>query len=73
MQYIAGADKTQAIEDAPSAVQKALRLIARRSMFVLGYAPPFNEVLSVAYLERQKMTVRIKVEFCEKGPRLTSM
>jgi hypothetical protein len=36
-------------------------LIQQRAFDALGFRPPFNEVLSAAYMERQKMAVRF---FC---------
>ncbi|KAI0318869.1 hypothetical protein OF83DRAFT_1113395 [Amylostereum chailletii] len=53
--YVGGAGRTVPLEDGPSAVRHALRLMKRRIRHALGRKIPFNEVLSAAYMERQKM------------------
>jgi hypothetical protein len=57
-QYVGGTDNTVPFKDAASAVIKALELIQIRAQAALGQKPEFNEVLSAAYMERQKMSVR---------------
>jgi len=43
------------LEDGPKAVLGALALIKQRIATALGKDVPFNEVLSAAYMEKQKM------------------
>lgn len=57
-QYVGGTDSTVPFSSAPSAVLQALKLIQIRAQAVLGTKPQFNEILSAAYMERQKMAVR---------------
>ena len=45
------------MEDGPKAVLGALALIKHRIATALGKDVPFNEVLSAAYMEKQKMAV----------------
>lgn len=45
------------MEDGAKAVRGALELIKQRIATALGKEIPFNEVLSAAYMEKQKMTV----------------
>ncbi|KAN0107182.1 hypothetical protein V8E52_010384 [Russula decolorans] len=54
-QYIGGSDRTTPMEDSAKAVRGALELIKQRIATVLGKQIPFNEVLSAAYMEKQKM------------------
>ncbi|KAI0690519.1 hypothetical protein BC835DRAFT_1417729 [Cytidiella melzeri] len=55
-QYVGGTDNTVPWENAPSAVKHALDLIKlRMSQAKLACRADFNEVLSAAYMERQKM------------------
>lgn len=54
-QYIGGAERTTPLEDGAQAVIGALRLIQRRIETTLGKRVDFNEVLSAAYMEKQKM------------------
>jgi len=54
-QYIGGAERTTPLEDGPKAVLGALALIKHRIATALGKDVPFNEVLSAAYMEKQKM------------------
>lgn len=44
-------------DKAPSSVCGALALIKERSRAALRRDIPFNEILSAAYMERQKMSV----------------
>jgi hypothetical protein len=46
------------MEDGAKAVRGALGLIKQRIATALGKEIPFNEVLSAAYMEKQKMAVR---------------
>jgi hypothetical protein len=55
--YVGGADSTVSLEDGASAVRDALNLIRRRILVTLKKDVPFNEVLSAAYMEQQKMAV----------------
>ncbi len=45
------------MEDGAQAVLGALELIKKRIATTLGKEIPFNEVLSAAYMEKQKMAV----------------
>ncbi|KAH9961252.1 hypothetical protein BC827DRAFT_1203467 [Russula dissimulans] len=54
-QYIGGAERTTPLELGPKAVLGALALIKNRIGTALGRDIPFNEVLSAAYMEKQKM------------------
>jgi hypothetical protein len=45
------------MEDGAKAVRSALELIKQRIATALGKEIPFNEVLSAAYMEKQKMAV----------------
>lgn len=56
-QYVGGTDHTVPWERAPSAVCDALELIKLRMKRALDIDANFNEVLSAAYMERQKMAV----------------
>ena len=59
-QYVGGTDNTIPWERAPSAVCDALGLIKLRMKHALNIDANFNEVLSAAYMERQKMAVSRK-------------
>ncbi|KAL6310396.1 hypothetical protein BKA93DRAFT_721627 [Sparassis latifolia] len=55
LKYVGGADNTVAWDKAPSAVHHALELIQRRMLDALDLRSQFNEVLSAAYMEKQRM------------------
>ncbi|KAG8213942.1 hypothetical protein J3R82DRAFT_10688 [Butyriboletus roseoflavus] len=55
-QYVGGSGQTVPFCEAPDCVQRALALIKERSTLALHTNIPFNEVLSAAYMERQKMS-----------------
>ena len=58
-QYVGGAENTVPFDVAPSAVTRALDLIkCRMKQASLNIADNFNEVLTAAYMEKQKMAVR---------------
>lgn len=54
-QYVGGTDNTVPWDAAPSAVCRALDLIQQRMKDTLNMPSRFNEVLSAAYMEKQKM------------------
>ncbi|KAF8265234.1 hypothetical protein EI94DRAFT_364083 [Lactarius quietus] len=54
-QYIGGADRTTPLEQGAEPVLGALKLIQDRIASALGETIGFNEVLSAAYMEKQKM------------------
>ncbi|KAI9442321.1 hypothetical protein H4582DRAFT_1927728 [Lactarius indigo] len=54
-QYIGGAERTTPLKDGAEAVVGALRLIQHRIETTLGMREDFNEVLSAAYMEKQRM------------------
>ncbi|TDL25966.1 hypothetical protein BD410DRAFT_716233 [Rickenella mellea] len=54
--YIAGTGNTTPFEHAPQAVNEALQLIKDRARLAVGKSVDFNEVLSAAYMEKQKMS-----------------
>jgi len=54
-QYVGGTANTVPFENAPGAVLKARALIQKRMQQALGKHVEFNEILSAAYMERQKM------------------
>ena len=56
-QYVGGAERTTPLEDGAKAVLGALALIKHRIATALGKDVPFNEVLSAAYMEKQRMAV----------------
>ena len=56
-QYVGGTDNTVPFKDAASAVVDAMKLIQARAEAALKKRPEFNEILSAAYMERQKMAV----------------
>lgn len=53
-----GTGNTTPFSAAPEAVKAALNLIQTRAAIVMQSKPEFNEILSAAYMERQKMAVR---------------
>ncbi|KAF5370626.1 hypothetical protein D9758_001831 [Tetrapyrgos nigripes] len=53
--YVGGTNNTVSWEDAPEAVVRAREYIQGRIELALGEKKIFNEVLSAAYMERQKM------------------
>ncbi|KAJ7648702.1 hypothetical protein DFH06DRAFT_1209378 [Mycena polygramma] len=53
--YVGGTDNTVPFDRAPSAVLQARDLIEKRIQEALGSHHRFNEVLSAAYMEQQKM------------------
>ena len=55
---MAGAADTIPFAESASAVQMARGLIEQRAKEALRLRTSFNEVLSAAYLEKQKMAVR---------------
>jgi hypothetical protein len=55
--YVGGTGNTVPFDKAPSSVCGALALIKERTRLVLRRDIPFNEILSAAYMERQKMSV----------------
>ncbi|PPQ68046.1 hypothetical protein CVT25_014507 [Psilocybe cyanescens] len=57
--YVGGDAHTVPFEAAPGAVVRARDLIQRRIMQALDIPAQFNEVLSAAYMERQKMAARL--------------
>ncbi|KIK91187.1 hypothetical protein PAXRUDRAFT_831057 [Paxillus rubicundulus Ve08.2h10] len=54
-QYVGGTGNTIPFDEAPDCIRRALALIKERSSLALGTGVPFNEILSAAYMERQKM------------------
>lgn len=65
MQYISGTDGTVPLDRAASAVVDALQLIHDRVNRVLELSTPatFNEILTAAYMEKQKMSVSTRFFF----------
>ncbi|EPT04533.1 hypothetical protein FOMPIDRAFT_1156757 [Fomitopsis schrenkii] len=61
-QYVGGTDNTVSWDRAPSAVCDALELIKLRMKFALNMDGQFNEVLSAAYMERQRMAFHSDAE-----------
>ncbi|KAJ7486545.1 hypothetical protein FB451DRAFT_771205 [Mycena latifolia] len=53
--YVGGTDNTVPFDRAPPAVIQARELIEKRIFEALGVPHTFNEVLSAAYMEQQKM------------------
>ncbi|KAJ7486451.1 hypothetical protein FB451DRAFT_1026144 [Mycena latifolia] len=53
--YVGGTDNTVPFDRAPPAVIQARELIEKRILEALGVPHKFNEVLSAAYMEQQKM------------------
>ena len=58
VQYVGGTANTVPFDDAPTAVVGALDLIKTRIQEAGLFDPNFNEVLTAAYMEEQKMAVR---------------
>ena len=58
MQYIAGTGATIPFDQAPAVVSNVLSFIKSRVSIVCEGNTVFNEILTVAYMERQKMGVR---------------
>ena len=56
-QYVGGTANTVTWDQAPRAVISARELILQRMKQALGIDGGFNEVLSAAYMEKQKMAV----------------
>ena len=56
-QYVGGTANTVTWDQAPRAVIGARELILQRMKQALGIDGGFNEVLSAAYMEKQKMAV----------------
>ncbi|KAF9793414.1 hypothetical protein BJ322DRAFT_996426 [Thelephora terrestris] len=54
-QYVGAADKTLPFDQCPPCVLQALELIRTRAAIMLGERPPFNELLTAAYMEKQSM------------------
>ncbi|KAG1746285.1 hypothetical protein EDD22DRAFT_918224 [Suillus occidentalis] len=54
--YVGGTGNTVPFDKAPSSVCSALALIKERSRLALQKDIPFNEILSAAYMEKQKMS-----------------
>ncbi|KZP05944.1 hypothetical protein FIBSPDRAFT_765177 [Athelia psychrophila] len=54
-QYVGGTDNTVPFSDTAEAVNNALELIRTRAEAALNRRPDFNEILSAAYMEQQKM------------------
>ena len=59
MQYVVDTNGTVPFEEAPQAVRSALAFIKSRASAALNKPVDFNEILSAAYLEEQKMSVRL--------------
>ncbi len=57
MQYIVDTNGTVPFDEAPEAVRTALAFIKSRATAALKKPIDFNEILSAAYLEEQKMSV----------------
>jgi hypothetical protein len=57
--YIAGTGNTVPLDKAPVAVAMARDFIQDRAKVALNLDLTINEVLSVAYFEKQKMNVRL--------------
>ncbi|KAH7916571.1 2OG-Fe(II) oxygenase superfamily-domain-containing protein [Hygrophoropsis aurantiaca] len=55
-QYIGGTGNTIPFKMAPECVNQAIALIKERAQLALGRDIGFNEILSAAYMERQKMS-----------------
>ncbi|KAI6094269.1 hypothetical protein EDD16DRAFT_1503424, partial [Pisolithus croceorrhizus] len=54
--YVGGATHSVPLANAPNCVREALDLIMERAQMVVGQEAQFNEVLTAAYLESQKMS-----------------
>ncbi|KIM73192.1 hypothetical protein PILCRDRAFT_99343 [Piloderma croceum F 1598] len=70
--YFSHNGNTVPLLEAPSAVQHAMDLIRLRSLKALGRTPEFNEVLSAAYLNNQKMSFHTDDEM-GLGPTIASL
>ena len=71
--YVGGAENTVPFEEAPTAVIHALEVIKTRMKQASLVAPDFNEVLTAAYMEKQKMAVRVLILLvCDPEPRFLS-
>ncbi|EKM54554.1 uncharacterized protein PHACADRAFT_185468 [Phanerochaete carnosa HHB-10118-sp] len=71
--YIAGDENTVPFDRAPSAVNRALNLIKQRIQEAgLDIPPTFNEVLTAAYMEKQKMAFHSDAER-GLGPNVASL
>ncbi|KAH9839293.1 uncharacterized protein C8Q71DRAFT_704302 [Rhodofomes roseus] len=62
LQYVGGTDNTVPWDRAPSAVRDALDIIRIRMTEALNMNANFNEVLSAAYMEKQKMAFHSDAE-----------
>ncbi|KAF6760318.1 hypothetical protein DFP72DRAFT_843792 [Ephemerocybe angulata] len=60
-QYVGGTDNTVPFDKAPSAVVQARALIQKRITQALGRKAEFNEVLTAAYMEKQKMAAGLSL------------
>ncbi|KAI6094829.1 hypothetical protein EDD16DRAFT_1502659 [Pisolithus croceorrhizus] len=54
--YVGGATRSVPLANAPNCVREALDLITERAQMVVSQEVQFNEVLTAAYLESQKMS-----------------
>ncbi|KAL0956319.1 hypothetical protein HGRIS_002472 [Hohenbuehelia grisea] len=61
-QYVGGSENTISFDDVPSAVQRARELICLRIKQALKRESQFNEVLSCAYMVKQKMAFHSDAE-----------
>ncbi|KAI0075119.1 hypothetical protein K474DRAFT_1646966 [Panus rudis PR-1116 ss-1] len=61
-QYVGGTDNTVPFDNAPTAVLSALDLIKLRMRQALNFDYSFNEVLSAAYMEKQRMAFHSDAE-----------
>ena len=57
LQYVAGTNNTVPFDRTPAVVSKALNLIKSRASIICENDTEFNEILTVAYMEGQKMNV----------------
>ncbi|THV05004.1 hypothetical protein K435DRAFT_834976 [Dendrothele bispora CBS 962.96] len=71
-QYVGGTNNTVSWEEAPQAVTKARDYITSRIKIALDLDSEFNEVLSAAYMERQKMSFHTDDER-GLGPRVAGL
>ncbi|GJE97772.1 hypothetical protein PsYK624_139930 [Phanerochaete sordida] len=72
-QYVGGDENTVPWEKAPTAVNHALGLITQRIQEAgLSFTPVFNEVLTAAYMEKQKMAFHSDAER-GLGPNVASL
>ncbi|KAG9316630.1 hypothetical protein JVU11DRAFT_2684 [Chiua virens] len=56
IEYVGGTGNTVSFSEAPECVRRALAVIKERSGLALQADIPYNEILSAAYMERQKMS-----------------